>query len=346
MVQSNFLDLSRKGEESMIVTIKPSQIKTGMFVILPKNWSERFLSPFKKKEQLIESEEQIQIIRESGYSEVWIDTSRSNHVKEIVYITHPAPAIEPPRKWKSDKNLNQRLKQLIHDQSLEPDAKASAVYQESMAIMSQLFEQPTIQSIIDAKQSIHNMVDLILSEDATTSSLFKIMQHDFYTYTHSVNVGVLAVALAKRLYGTDSNHNMHELGAGFFLHDLGKAKIDPVILNKPGRLDEKEMAIMRAHSSLGFSMLKSANQLSRECALIVMQHHEREDGTGYPRKLIGNQIHDYSRICCITDVFDALTAERSYKKGLSTFDALRIMKEEMIGHFHAEIFEKFVLLFQ
>jgi response regulator RpfG family c-di-GMP phosphodiesterase len=80
--------------------------------------------------------------------------------------------------------------------------------------------------------------------------------------------------------------------------------------------------------------------------VIALQHHEREDGMGYPRKLMGDEIHDYARICCIADVFDALTAERSYKKALAPFEALRVMKEEMLGHFHKEIFKNFVLLFQ
>ena len=79
--------------------------------------------------------------------------------------------------------------------------------------------------------------------------------------------------------------------------------------------------------------------------VIVMQHHEREDGTGYPRKLKGDEIHTYGRICCIADVYDALTAQRSYQEPRSTFDALKLMKEKLLSHFQQEMFEKFVLLF-
>ncbi len=92
-------------------------------------------------------------------------------------------------------------------------------------------------------------------------------------------------------------------------------------------------------------MLKEANQLSNECSIIALQHHEREDGNGYPKGLKHDEIHTYGRICCIADVFDALTAERSYKAKLTAFEALKIMKEEMLDHFHKEIFEEFVLLF-
>ena len=139
---------------------------------------------------------------------------------------------------------------------------------------------------------------------------------------------------------------MRELGAGFFLHDLGKVHVESSIINKPARLTKGEMFKIHTHPYQGYLLLKETNQLTEDCQIIVMQHHEREDGTGYPRRLIGDEIHLYGRICCIADVFDALTAERSYKPKLTPFEALKIMKEEMINHFHKEIFMEFVLLFK
>ena len=123
------------------------------------------------------------------------------------------------------------------------------------------------------------------------------------------------------------------------------SKIDPAIINKPGKLTDQEMTIIRSHPYQGYKILKETNQLTEECMFIVMQHHEREDGTGYPRGLKGADIHTYGRICCIADVYDALTAVRSYKQQLTTFDALKLMKEQLMNHFHKELFEKFVLLF-
>lgn len=176
--------------------------------------------------------------------------------------------------------------------------------------------------------------------------MLAITAHDFYTYTHSVNVGVLAVMLSRALFRNLGAHNMHELGAGFFLHDLGKIRVDPAIINKPGILTEEEMKKMRIHPYQSCKILAEAGQLSEECRIIAFQHHEREDGKGYPRRLQGEEIHVYGRIGCIADVYDALTAERSYKPRLSPFEALRLMKEEMINHFRRDLFEKFVLLFQ
>ena len=169
--------------------------------------------------------------------------------------------------------------------------------------------------------------------------------YDYYTYTHSVNVGVFTIMLAKELFRKSAAHDMHELGASFFLHDIGQVRVDPAITKKPGKLAEQEMIQMRSHALEGYDILSAGKQLSEECKIIVMQHHEREDGSGYPKGLKGSEIHTYGRICCIADVFDALTADRSYKQRLNTFFALKLMKKKMLNHFQREMFEKFVLLF-
>jgi HD-GYP domain-containing protein (c-di-GMP phosphodiesterase class II) len=88
-------------------------------------------------------------------------------------------------------------------------------------------------------------------------------------------VGFLAVSLSKALFKKSTVHNMHELGAGFFLHDLGKVHIDPAIINKPGKLTEEEMTRMKQHPTMGYKVLYETNQLTHECKKIVLQHHER-----------------------------------------------------------------------
>jgi HD-GYP domain-containing protein (c-di-GMP phosphodiesterase class II) len=134
------------------------------------------------------------------------------------------------------------------------------------------------------------------------------------------------------------------MGAGYFLHDIGKVRLDPAIINKQGKLTDEEMRKMRTHPYEGYRILSEADQLTEECKIIVMQHHEREDGNGYPLGLKGDGIHPYGRVCSIADVYDALTAVRSYKSRQTPFEALDIMKKQMISHFHRELFEEFVFL--
>jgi HD-GYP domain-containing protein (c-di-GMP phosphodiesterase class II) len=154
----------------------------------------------------------------------------------------------------------------------------------------------------------------------------------------------MSLMLAKAQLGDSDAHDMHEIAAGFFLHDLGKVNIRSEVLNKRGRLTDEEMRHMQTHPYKGYKLLENANEMTVEARVIILQHHERVDGSGYPKQLKENRIHIYARICAIADVFDALTAERSYKKGLSPFEALRLMKTKMAGQFDKNLFATFVQL--
>jgi len=258
------------------------------------------------------------------------DTARQNREKS-----------EAPQKVVPD-----ALRTAIRDTQAPPEQKAAAIRQESVAMMKNLLDDPTADNIREAKKGISEIVNLILKEEQTLHYLLSITSHDHYTYTHSVSVGVLAVALAKSLFKDAKNHDIHALGAGFFLHDLGKVGIDSNIINKPGKLTDEEMNEMRRHPPLGFKLLLDTRQLTDESKIIVLQHHERVDGTGYPKGLRDNDIHVYARICAIADVYDALTSDRPYRKKMAPFVALKLMREEMMHHFQRDLFEQFVMLFK
>jgi len=326
--------------------LKVQDLKIGMQVRVPKDW---FAHPFLLNEFTITSARQIKKFSEYGIREVIVtdmpearledtETEPVSHGQETTLYT-------PPRIWEPEKLVPIELREAIHDKKLPPEEKSKIVYESSRVLVERLFEDPKAENLQVAKQSISEVVDLILVEDATSRELLRITSYDYYTYTHSVNVGVFSVMLAKELFKRSDAHDMHELGAAFFLHDIGKVRVDPGITKKPGKLTDKEMKQMRSHASAGYDILSESGQLSEECKIIVMQHHEREDGSGYPRGLKGGEIHTYGRICCIADVFDALTADRSYKQRLNTFSALKLMKKKMLNHFQREMFEKFVLLF-
>ncbi|MBF0540034.1 MAG: HD-GYP domain-containing protein [Nitrospirae bacterium] len=328
----------------MLKTIDIEKVEVGMYVILSRSW---FSHDFLANQFIIKDKNDLKKLKQSGLKTITIDTTKGRYDIDFTdSMGHGNETMTPPKEWKSDKLVSDELRAAALNDSLPSKERAKAVYNFSLQIMKNLLNSPTAKNISQGKIYINETVDTILSDDETAKQLLKITSHDFYTYTHSVNVGVLSVLLSKRLFKGSSTHNMHELGAGYFLHDMGKTKVDSNIINKPGRLNEEELNEMRTHPFQGYKILQAANELTEECRIIVMQHHEREDGNGYPRKLKGNEIHDYGRIGCIADVFDALTAERSYKKSLTAFEALKIMKEDMINHFHKEIFEQFVLLFK
>lgn len=338
----------------MIYSLHAKELKIGMYVIMPTRW---MYHPFLRNQFLITSEKHLEEILQSNLETVLVDSAKSQASQDVQSITHPpqpAKKNEPPKDshqqapegWNPEKLMTKELREVIHNDNISPKKKSVAVYKQSVKIIDNVFRNPTTGIIKESKEAIAEIADLILHDEETSQNLLRITSHDFYTYTHSVNVGILSIYLAKRLYSNTKNHDLRELGAGFFLHDLGKIRVAPEILNKPTRLTEIEMKSMRIHPFQSFKILEQTGTLTKECQLICLQHHEREDGTGYPKRLKGNEIHDYGRICSIADVFDALTAERSYKRSLSAFEALTIMKEEMLGFFHKEIFENFVLLFK
>jgi len=312
--------------------ISPTELELGMYVILPVAWHEH---DFLKNQFLIDSEKQIKKIRELGLKTVTIDTAKGRDVKEPV---------NPGTKNKGEEIISPALLEAITDKSLEVREKATVVHKETVELMKRLLANPSASNIGEAKKAIHELVNLILTDDDVTDQLLKITSYDHYTYTHSVSVGFLGIALAKVLFKGSMAHNMHELGAAFFLHDIGKVRIPTDILNKPVRLTEEELKVMKQHPRLGFIVLSETKHLTLECRYIVLQHHERYDGTGYPKGLKGEDIHLYARICSMADVYDALTSVRPYRNPLTPFAALELMKKEMLHHFQRELFEQFVLL--
>jgi len=277
-------------------------------------------------------------------------TTFTNHENDVKAHVNNTKVSEDESKDQVSPFINNlvttEIAQALNDKSLSPDNRAKVVHKYALLLMENLLSSPTAEAIGESKKGISSLVDIILEEDGTAKNLMKIISHDQYTYTHSVNVGVKSVLLAKKLYKSADKKLMNELGSGFFLHDLGKVNIDPSIINKQGKLTDEEIDMMRTHPEEGYKILNEAKYLTTEAWIIVMQHHERDDGNGYPRRLSGDEIHPYARICAIADIYDALTSKRSYKKEKKPVEALKIMHQEMSNHFNRELLENFVEIFK
>lgn len=361
MIAKGLVERLQTGENGLsaspLLSVAPDKLHVGMYVHLPSNWLDH---PFLRNQFLIKTDKQLSQLRSCRFPAVLVDVSKSclsdpavaaicspDVLDRLSHADSPArvSATDVPASWTPERLIPPQLRDALDSSAMPAEEKSRVVYQYSRQMMQQLLDSPTAENIKAGKRVIGEIADLILSDDQTAQNLLRLTSHDFYTYTHSVNVGVTAIMLCKQLFRRSDAHDLQELGAGFFLHDLGKVKVRAEVINKAGRLTEEEMGHMRIHPYQGYKILKQAGELSEECRYIVMQHHERADGSGYPRHLQGEEIHLYGRICCIADVFDALTAERSYKKGLSTFDALMVMKQEMMNHFDLDLFANFVNLY-
>ncbi|MDR1451933.1 MAG: HD-GYP domain-containing protein [Helicobacteraceae bacterium] len=233
------------------------------------------------------------------------------------------------------------IARVLDDPSLSMNVKSRAIYVETSKIISDLFESDiTPEKIHEAKNSVNAMLNGVMSNRITITSLIKVSSYDYYTYTHCVNVGVYAIGLGGEI-GLPRNE-LEQIGAGGIMHDLGKAKVDINIINKPGKLTDEEFAEIKKHPAYGYNILKEQSENDEIILTSVRHHHEKLNGGGYPDGIMGDNLSLYARIVAICDIFDALTTKRSYKPALSTFDALNLMKNKMLAELDAKLLTYFI----
>jgi len=241
--------------------------------------------------------------------------------------------------------LKETLETIVKDPTAPARNKASAVHMSCRETMRRAYSDPRASFLQQAHEVITPTVDLIVNDEEATRCLIRLTAYDHCTYVHSTNVGIFGVALARIMYGHASAAVMERLGAGFFLHDLGKCMIPIEILNKPGALSNDERQIVNRHPFDGYNLLKERGFMTDEAEILTLQHHEREDGKGYPAGLTTSEIHPYARICRLVDVYEALTAERPYHQRRSTFEALKFMQEKVLTDMDEDLMVNFVRLF-
>lgn len=164
---------------------------------------------------------------------------------------------------------------------------------------------------------------------------YELNKMEEYTYKHTVGVGIISLMIGKWL--KLSKEELSELAMGATLHDIGKTKMDPFILNKRGKLTKEEYEQIQLHTSYGYEILRKIDQISDRVALVALHHHEREDGRGYPKGLVSNQIDLYSKIVAIADMFHAMLSRRSYQEPLPFYTALRQLQDDAFGKLDANI---------
>ena len=225
------------------------------------------------------------------------------------------------------------------------NAFASAPF--TRAAVSRLVETTLDQIALSGVMSISEVdlagkliTQIIFHNAAAINALNRIEEHDPYTAMHSLNVCILALSAA---YAEGIDESAAEtLAVAALLHDIGKTRVPLRILNKPSPLVFHELEIMRRHAILGEDILRTMPEISAEALLIAAQHHERLDGSGYPRGLRGPQLHRLSQLMAVADVFDGLTSARAYRPALSPAAALVQIGQTRDAIFAGEVVDLFV----
>lgn len=229
------------------------------------------------------------------------------------------------------------------DEGAPPAVRVVQITDVAAELTRILYNHPLTDGALAQVGGIANALVRCVEEDRTCiAALGKLANHDEYTYYHSARVAAYALAIALEL----SQHNaqgLTELATGALLHDVGKSKIDLAVLNKRGAFTQPEWDLMKQHPVFGGDLV-TPSLLAHVPREIIVHHHERFDGTGYPHNLAERELLSEVKIVAFADVFDALTTNRPYQVSRSRFEALDFIKHKLLKTMHKDSYEALVAI--
>ncbi|MGC5326519.1 HD-GYP domain-containing protein [Brevibacillus sp. SYSU BS000544] len=194
--------------------------------------------------------------------------------------------------------------------------------------------------VLEVREVITPLLQNVQEQPNILLALNRVASVDTYTYEHSIAVGMLSYTIAKWLKLPEKE--WMQIALAGTLVDIGKSKIDPKILWKPTKLTNDEFEEMKKHTLYGYQLIKASPGLNEGVALAALQHHEREDGSGYPLGLKGNQLHIYSKIVAVADVYHAMCSDRVYKKAASPYEVVDQLLQDSFGKLDPGIVHTFI----
>lgn len=221
--------------------------------------------------------------------------------------------------------------------------QANQVFQQTSSLIKTVFDDIRFGNRLNTtavKETVSKCVDAVLHQTDAMLLLTQLKNRDEYTAQHSMNVCVFSILLGREL--RLSIGELNQLGVCGLMHDIGKMKVPLEILNKPGRLEDGEMVLMRRHTIYGRDLLMSARDLYAGAVDVAHSHHEKLDGTGYPRGYDRTGISTYTKIVAVVDAYDAITSDRVYQQGKPHIAALNILTNGMHTHFEASYVTHFI----
>ncbi len=192
--------------------------------------------------------------------------------------------------------------------------------------------------LMELRAALKPLIDHINQQPTIIFKIEESKIREDYTYHHSVGVALYSILIAKFMGHADNE--LMQLGLAGLLHDLGKAKIPDSILKKNGPLTEEEFTEIKKHAVYSYDFLKSVTGINAGVALAGLEHHEREDGKGYPRGIKGFEMHPYSKIVAVADVMHAMMSNRDYKEGENIYHVLKHIQEDSFGKLDAKVVTK------
>ena len=323
----------------MLKKIKVEQLTVGMHLKeFCGSWMEH---PFWRTGFVITDPKDIKSVLASSIKEVWIDSSKGLDIAEGEQAVSQA---------ETEAQVDQEMQALaktardVAPVSMDAElARAAKICSQSKQAVISMFEEARMGKAVDvggARQMVEEITDSVSRNPGALISLARLKTADDYTYMHSVAVCAMMVALAKQL-GLDGEQ-VRLAGLAGLMHDLGKAMMPMEVLNKPGKLTDAEFSTIKTHPTEGHRLLLSGENVDPIVLDVCLHHHEKTDGSGYPKGLKDTEISLFAKMGAVCDVYDAITSNRPYKSGWDPAESLRRMAEWANGHFDPKVFQAFV----
>lgn len=265
----------------------------------------------------------IERIKSIGIHSIYIkDEYSANEIEDV---------IKPQLRQKAIKVLRETFQNLQQHVEQTAGIQKNAAHKKQQKMQELHFQ--SLQAV--AKE----ILDQLMSSKNLLINLVDIKSMDNYTYQHCVNVAILSLVMGIRLqYNT---YQLYELCMGALLHDIGKVFVPKEIILKPGKLTTAELDSIQQHPRLGYNYVKDSYDVPGASKVIILQHHEKADGGGYPDGRTAEATHPFSKVVAIADVYDALTSDRPYRRALSPSEALEYIMGCGGSHFDYELVEVF-----
>ena len=291
--------------------------------------------PFWRTQFVLTDPNDLTLIIESSITEVWIDITKGCDVAvsdETAGTTAITIAELPPEApvVQEKASFNDEIK------------RASKIVAKGKEAVVSMFQEARMGKAIEAEAAaplVEEISNSVMRNPGALISLARLKTADDYTFMHSVAVCALMIALARQL-GLDEAQ-VRDAGMAGLLHDLGKAMIPLEVLNKPGKLTDEEFNLVKTHPEEGHKLLLEGSAVSEMTRDVCLHHHEKVDGSGYPKGLNGETMSLFAKMGAVCDVYDAVTSNRPYKAGWDPAESIKRMAEWK-GHFDPLVFQAFV----
>ncbi len=320
----------------MIKRISTSELRVGMYIHdIDASWIDH---PFLKSRFAVKNEQTIQKIASAGLRHVYIDTKRGLDAEDGASAASVDAALARQLEIAA-----QAAHKETRVSAVEEAERARRLYRESTAVVRNLMEATRIGRQVDIAALdplAERMVQSAFRNPHALAGISRIKTKDEYTFMHCVGVSALLVTFARELELPEQQ--IHELAIGGLVHDIGKSMVPQQVLNKPDRLNEDEFVKMKRHVDHSRELLQDMPGMTQTGLEVVLLHHERMDGTGYPIGLDGEKIGVVGRMSAIVDVYDALTSVRVYKEAWEPTKALKKLLEWSPDHFDSELVQRFI----